>query len=358
MTNGKEFSAHELVERHRALDVLLREQRSAFLSDWNGTHPFFEQFLGSELRRFAPGATAGEYIFLDERSAVTEAIRSFHKNAESLELQPANILAGSGSSLLLNAFVWWLAKSNHRKVYYIPPLYHSLHYFLSLLNITPIPVSNTHAFDSSFELSLPDRPSVLLLCDPVWFAGKHVPLELIKIIAAWQQRTGSLIMVDGSFQYLNWDDTRSEQTSCLDVERTFRLVCPTKALAIHAYRFAYLLHPASFHDDLTFLYESVSGGFDVGDLIFGLRALEVLSSSPGNRPLAAFLRNTFQALVRQKVLKTSIEPDCGYFVFAIPLAPLPNQVMMTQEYFQLTGYPHYGRVNLMVARQLYLDRQR
>jgi hypothetical protein len=354
MLNGKEFSVADLIERHRALDTLLRDRRNSFLSDWNGTHPFVDDFLGPSLSRLTPDALAGEYIYPDERPAITDAIRQFHRTVESLELQASNVLAGAGSSSLLASFALWLAKRKTQHIYYIPPLYHSLHYFLALLNITARPISSTQVFDRTFELKLPKESTVLMFCDPIWFAGKHVPPEVIKAISSWQQRTGSLILVDGSFQYLSWSGKRDEITSTLDPDLTFRLVCPTKALAIHAYRFSYLLHPAVFHDDLTFLYESLVGSIGIGNLLFGLRALEVLSSPRGNRPLADFLSDTFKALVQRGFVRTDIEPDCGYYAFAIPLVPLDNHVVMGQDYFELDGYPTHVRVNLMVARRLQL----
>jgi len=51
-----------------------------------------------------------------------------------------------------------------------------------------------------------------------------------------------VVVVDGTFQYLQWAwPERCERTSTLLRERTIRLVCPTKSLALHGIRFACLL---------------------------------------------------------------------------------------------------------------------
>jgi aspartate/methionine/tyrosine aminotransferase len=354
MSNQTATSTSSLIERHRLLDVTLRQCRESFLSDWNCSHPFAAEFLGPQLAGLATEFSTGDYIYLDERSAIAEAVQTFHKKREALDLCAPNVLAGAGSSSLLAAFAFWLVRQHIRRVFYIPPLYHSMHYFLNLLNIAAVPVSSRQAFEAAFDLSLPDARCLLMFCDPIWYAGKRVPAELIAEIAAWQNRTGSTVFVDGSFQYLQWEPQSRENTSSLNTELTFRLICPTKALAVHSFRFSYLLHPAKYHDDLAFLYESMMGSVAVANLVFGKRSVSVLSSDRGNRPLSEFLKNTFAELVDRGFLRTEIAPDCGYYVFAVPRISVSNQVAMDQEYFELTGYPDYVRINLMAARRIYL----
>ena len=358
MSVGKPALIDQLIEKHRSLDRVLAAGRDHFLSDWNGTHPFVNDFLGPELVSLGKEAVAGEYIYLEERSAISDAIIHFHRQVESLDIDASNVLAGAGSSSLLAAFALWLSKQGVEKIYYLPPLYHSFHYFLSLLRIDAIPVSEKQAFEPGFTLTLPEQLAVLVFCDPLWYAGKHVPEAVIATISRWQQRTGSLVFVDGSFQYLSWNSGLSESSSSLNLSRTFRVVCPTKALAVHSYRFSYLLHPSEFHTDFTFLYESLVGSAGVGNLAFGRRALEVLSSEANNSRLRDFLRNTFVELENIGVFQTRIEPDCGYYVFARPLKNAKvteERILMDQDFFELTGFPGYGRINLMVARKLYLE---
>jgi hypothetical protein len=358
MSVGKTPLISQLIERHRALDLLLAARRDHFLSDWNGTHPFVHDFLGPKLVSLGREAVAGDYIYLDERPAIKESIIRFHRNVESLEIHSTNVLAGAGSSSLLTAFALWLSSQGVEKIYYWPPLYHTLHYFLSLLGIEAIALTTKHAFEPGFAFTLPNEKTVLAFCDPIWYAGKHVPESVVTAVSQWQEQTGSLVFVDGSFQYLSWNSRLSESTSVLNPSRTFRVICPTKALAIHSYRFSYLLHPSQYHTDFTFLYESLVGSAGVGNLAFGRRALEVFATKDSNWKLRDFLRNTFAELVKIGALQTRIEPDCGYYVFARPIKnaeSIDEQILMDQDFFELTGYPGYGRINLMVGRKMYLE---
>ena len=344
-----------LIEKHHLLDESLRDERDHFVSDWNGAHPFVKKFLGRTLRR----ATAdldpllSQYIYFDEQPLVLKAVCHLHSKLDGLNLSNDNVVAGPGASSVLVLLSLWLLHRGYTEVFYIPPLYYTLHYFLKLLGIRLRPVSGRHVFESRAMLNLPARHrSVLLLCDPIWYAGRRVPLPVMCAIRDWQRKTESLVLIDGSFQYMQWDGTRKEYSSLLDPELTFRLISPTKSLAIPSFRFAYLLHPKAFHKQLVFLYENIVGGSNALDLAFAHRALEVLTSDEANRPLTMFLERTYQCLTDRGLFKTEIAPDCGYFVFGIPGFRLPNQVAMNEEYFELRGYSNYVRVNLMLADRL------
>jgi aspartate/methionine/tyrosine aminotransferase len=349
-------SFNQLIERHRSLDLAIRDNREYFLSDWNGGHPFIERFLGPDLIGMKPSpSTLAQYIFFDEEQSIIEAIRSFHLKLEVLALSSRNIVAGPGSSSFLVAMSLWLRQQGYNEIHYIPPLYYTFHYFLELLGIRLSPVSEKQVFEPGSRIKLPSKKTVLLLCDPVWYAGRRVPLEKIQEIAEWQKQTNSIVFVDGSFQYIQWDRTRREHTALLDPELTFRLICPTKSLAVPFFRFAYLLHPSRIHDDLVFLYESIVGGATVADRAFAHRALEVLNSDENNGALADFLKNTYSQLIERDLIKTKIKPECGYFVFAAPTVQLTDQVAMDQDYFELSDYPGYVRINLMAAHRILLS---
>jgi aspartate/methionine/tyrosine aminotransferase len=346
---NRNLDLRDFIEKHRALDVEIQRSSDGFLSDWNGSHPFVEQFLGRALIDGSFNQPHSRYIYYNERPEIIEGISRFHSQIEALSLSPRNIMAGPGSSSFLASFSLWLLQKRYAEVYYIPPLYYTFHFFLRTLGIRLRPVSGKHSFESHAPLNLPRKRTVLLLTDPVWFAGKRLRQSLIEKLAHWQKETKSLIFVDGSFQYMQWDSTRREHSSALAPESTFRLVCPTKALAIPSARFAYLLHPHRFHDDLLFLYENLVGGVAAADLAFARRALDVLRDPLGNRPLTEFLQATYRALSDQKFLRTAIIPDCGYFIFAKPSRKMGFKVAMGQEFFELKGYPGYVRVNLMIA---------
>jgi len=344
-----------LIKKHRLLDDAIANNRERFPSDWDGTHPYVGRFLGPEIA--ATGLIRPEhrrYLYFDDQHEILDRIRSLHRSLEGLDLARSNIVAGSGSSSLLLALCLWLLQQKYTEVYYIPPLYYTLHYFLKMFNIQAQPISEKHVFESPVLSGLPPHKSVLLLCDPVWFAGFRVPLQTIETIARWQQATESLVMIDGSFQFMQWNRIRKEHSALLDPELTFRLISPTKSLAIPFFRFAYLLHPSWVHRDLVFLYENMIGGSTVADLAFARRSLEVMASEECNFALTSYLQRTFEALIYQGVLRTRIMPDSGYFTFAVPAIQLPHQIAMDQDYFELEGYPDHVRINLMLAQQMYL----
>jgi histidinol-phosphate/aromatic aminotransferase/cobyric acid decarboxylase-like protein len=343
-----------LIEKHKALEAAIKDSPEHFLSDWNGDHPFVERYLGPELLNYKlEKPLPSQYIYFDNEEAVLDMVCDFHLKIDSIEISRHNVVAGPGSSSLLVAFSLWLLQNGYKEVYYVPPLYYTFHYFLRLLGIRLRPISGKHAFESKATLNLPPRQSVLLLTDPVWYAGRPVPRDKIHAIAEWQKQTNSLVFIDGSFQYMQWDGIRHEQTSMFEQELTFRLISPTKSLAIPFFRFAYLLHPSQFHSDFLFLYENMMGGANIADLAFARRSLQVLSSAESNRDLTALLRDTYDQLNKSELIKTRIIPECGYFIFAIPTMKLPGQVVMDQDYFELKNYRGYVRINLMVARRLF-----
>ena len=352
MKRHPELSA--LVERHKQLEKTLETGRSLFISDWNCDNPFIEPLLGGELLNLSSERRSRDsYIYFDEEPAVLDAITKFHLTREGINLSHNNVLAGPGSSSFLSTFSIWLRRSGYTEIYYQPPLYHHFHYLLESLDINVSPLSNKHVFEPGYSVKLPALRTVLLMCDPVWYAGKRVPKEQIAAIAEWQQATRSLVFVDGSFQYMQWDGVKDEKTAMLDPELTFRLICPAKALAVPFFRFAYLLHPAETHQELTFLYESIVGGASASDLAFAHRALQVLENDSLNHMLTDFYVKTYSALIERDFIRTDVVPECGFFVFAVPINRPANMLTMDGSYFELKGHNGYCRMNLMAARKIY-----
>jgi len=345
-----------LIRRHRLLDVVIEHHRDQFLSDWNCNNPFFNKILGSKLLDLVPRrlASGGDYVYFDEEHSILEGIRDFHLKREKIDFSRCNVMAGPGSSSFLAAFSLWLRQSGYTDIYYLPPLYHTIHFLLDIVDMRVIPVSQKHAFEMDCVLSLPSHSTVLLLCDPIWYAGKPLPQKQVDIIAEWQRATRSIVFVDGSFQYMKWGGLRSEGTAVFDPELTFRLVCPAKTLAVPFFRFAYLLHPAAAHAELLFLYESIVGGASAADLAFAYRALEVLGSDADCQIMPNFFCEVFYRLIKRGLIRTKIIPECGYFVFAAPAGGPSSEMVMDQSYFELEGYPDYHRINLMSARRIYL----
>ena len=337
----------ELVRRHRDLDRLLVDSRTGFVSDWEGSHPYVKSFLGHLSSQVTP--EEGRYVFFDEHESVLDAIAAFHRNLENLTIDRSNVVAGPGSSSFLTALSLWLLHKGYDELYYVPPIYYTFHFFLRLLGIRVRPVSGRQPFERGFRMNLPNRRSALLMSDPIWYAGKRLSCATVEAIKDWQLRTDSIVIVDGSFQYMQWDGRRQERTSQLELNQTIRLICPTKALAIPFFRFAYALHPARYHDDFLFIYESIVGGASASDLAFAARSMEVLSGEDGNKLLTNHLREVYEELIADRLIETCVTPECGYFAFAIPQSRLPVTTAMDESYFELKRYPGYFRINLMKA---------
>jgi aspartate/methionine/tyrosine aminotransferase len=336
----------QLLEKHEQLIDDLTRSTGPFISDWNGTHPFAQEYIGDALSR--PRTEFGRYHFYNEDPDLSSAIARFHRKNESMDLRSTQILAGEGSSTFLAAYSLLLRQVDVPELYYVPPLYYTLHYFLRLLGIRARPISKSHLFDSRALANLPHKKTILVLSDPIWYAGRRVDAQSIAELAEWQTRTRSTIFVDGSFQFMQWDGVRHERTSLLDPDLTFRLICPTKSLGLPMFRFSYLLHPPAARRRLVFLYESLTGATSSPNLRIAHRVMEVLNSDDNNASFSHHLSQTYKRLIRDKLVMTDVEPDCSYFIFAKPMRQ-HAYVTMDGSYFEQSGYPGYVRINLMSA---------
>lgn len=337
---------------HAALDDEIAANPSdLFLSDWNGTHPFTAEYLGDpEQYAVTPDA---RYAWFDQSTKILPAIQSFHESMDGRAPSADQVVHSSGSSALIAAVALWCQERRLSEVYYVPPLYYTFHYFFRLLGIQTRPVSGKHLAEPRAALRLPERECVLLLTDPIWYAGVAISHSFITDIAVWQRRTHSLIIVDGSFQYMTWERVRHEFTAELDPDLTIRLLCPTKAVAIPSFRYAYAITPRFAHREFRWLVESISGSTSPPNVRFAEHVMTVLGSANTNFALTDFLQATYQRLLAGGVIETSMEPGCAYFVFALP-RDLPAGLSvrtMDQRYFEQKRYPGYVRINLFVAAQ-------
>ena len=199
------------------------------------------------MKRLAPE----RYIYLDQDKLIASGLRNFHAMADGAE--PEAIFVAAGASSLLVSCAAYLSGLGIRDVYYLPPLYFSLHAALKLFGFRARPITFRHAFEPACRPHWPRSKTVLLLCDPVWYAGIPVAEEIMLELAAWQAATGSLVIVDGSFQYMRWDAALEEPSARLPGP-TIRIVCPTKALGLHGFRCAYAILPAAEREALAEIY--------------------------------------------------------------------------------------------------------
>ncbi|MFD8994160.1 aminotransferase class I/II-fold pyridoxal phosphate-dependent enzyme [Streptomyces abikoensis] len=341
-------SLFRMLEWHEHIEAE-RQQPGArvFLSDYNGDHPYVEKYLG-ELADTAPRHLADitRYAGLDEDVRLRSRIAAMHERYDGVPYSERNVVPSGGSSSLLGTFVTWLAVNGHRRVHYVAPVYYKLAYLLRAFGIEPVPVASGHAYQPEFDLNLPHERTVLVLTDPVWYAGRRVPEDVLDAIAAWQRATGSLVFVDGTFQYLPWDGGRGEASARLPVERTLRMVCPTKYLSIHGYRCAHLLVPAALRQELADLHINLHGDVAVSDRLFAHRAVDVMTQH-GNGDLVGHIRDNHARLTASGALAARMPVETGFFLFARPHVPHRWFLALDERHFELDGHPGYVRVNLL-----------
>jgi aspartate/methionine/tyrosine aminotransferase len=167
-------------------------------------------------------------------------------------------------------------------------------------------------------------------------------------IAEWQKRTSSIVFVDGSLQYLPWNGVLRENTATLEPAHTFRLVCPSKQLSVHGYRFSYLLLPASHERGMAWTYANIAGPAPADSIIFAHEAMTAIAdrSFPDELMQLVFRRHSY--LRTHNVIESEISPECGYFVFEKIKVPLPDGYsVMDGRYFDLLNYLGYIKINLL-----------
>ncbi|MYT28260.1 MULTISPECIES: aminotransferase class I/II-fold pyridoxal phosphate-dependent enzyme [unclassified Streptomyces] len=341
-------SLFRMLEWHERIEAE-RQQPGArvFVSDYNGGHPFVAEYLG-ELADAAPHRLADvtRYSGLDEDTALRSKVAAMHRQYDGAPYTLRNVIPGGGSSALLGTFATWLALTGRRRVHYVPPVYYKLAYLFQRLGIEPVPVARRHAFQPDFDLRLPDERTVLLLTDPVWYAGRRVPLDVLETIGAWQRATGSLVFVDGTFQYMPWDGAPGEASAHLPIEQTLRMICPTKYLSIHGYRCAHLLVPAKLRAELAELHINFHGDVAVSDRLFAHRAADLMLGS-SNGALVQHVRDNHSMLSASGALAAQAPIETGFFLFAQPRVPHRWFLALDAKHFELDGYPGYIRINLL-----------
>lgn len=345
MTPGRLFS---VMPGYEALDAERRLPGARpFISDYHGGHPFVGDYLGSLAS--SPLADLGDvtrYAAIDEDRRLREKIASFHRRYDGVECSWQQVLVGAGSSMLLGTFCTWLMLAGYSQVHYLPPIYYKFAYLFKQYNIEPIPVSDLHAFQADFEFQLPTGRTVLVLTDPIWYAGRKIPAGVLDAINAWQVRTGSVVFVDGTFQYMQWDGTPAEASAQLPADQTFRMICPTKFLSLHGYRCAWLLMPRRLRDTLAQLHLNLHGEASLADRLFAHQACDVMLRE-GNHKLLDYVQRNYHRLTGKGTVDETFDIETGYFLFTRPRKQRARFLSMGQDFFELSGYPDHIRINLL-----------
>jgi histidinol-phosphate/aromatic aminotransferase/cobyric acid decarboxylase-like protein len=255
---------------------------------------------------------------------------------------------GAGATALLVTIAAHLRSQGLEEVYFIPPVYFSLHFAMRLFGIRSRQVSARHAFEPDFKMNLPDKRTFLFLTDPVWYAGIPVPQHVLTPIREWQARTGSTVLIDGSFQYMPWNKTVSEATAHLDPTKTIRLISPSKSLCIAGYRFAYLLGPNELRAKISHTYTNIYASASADAIAFGHEAVRAMEARELTNKLVDIIRDRHRRLRNERKIESVLSPTCGYFVFEKLNGHLPDDyVRMGGEFFDQPRYPGYARINLL-----------
>jgi aspartate/methionine/tyrosine aminotransferase len=295
-----------------------------------------------------------KYYYLSEDATISESLNEFHHSVD--QISPESFLCGAGSSTIIFTFCAWLKEQNITEVHYIQPMFFSVHHALKLFGIRAQPINSRHAFERGFRIHLPTEKSVLLLTDPIWYAGLSIAEHVIQEICEWQKKTQSLVFVDGSFQYAKWNGIMHEATAMLDTARTVRLICPTKALAAHGYRFAYASVPAEMRTTMAYIYSNIYGSASIESLAFGRALPDVIINRDICNALTRSIATRHKALRSDQTITSDWEADSGYFVYEKILRPLPaNTKLLGGPFFEQKRYKHHVRINLLSPSMELLD---
>lgn len=332
-----------MLRRHIDLETQEGDgQQGDFLSGWQCVNPWAGS-LADRIGALTATLSAGRYSYPELDAELVEQVRTFHKASDGHFSQLASFAAGS--SPLLAALCATLATGGVREVFCVQPLYFSLIWHLRLHGIRARAVSGRHPFEEGFKMNLPDRRTVLLLSDPTWYAGMSVPQAAIAEISAWQQKTGSTVFIDGSFQYMRWL-SGPELTAALDPSLTVRLICPTKTLALHGYRFAYVVSSRDWAVEFNRSLAMICGSNSLSLTACGRVCMEELSTGSVGSALTNLVSARHAELRASGSLSAPWQPDSGYFVFE-RIEPPPEVHLMDGGYFGQKRFPGYFRVNLL-----------
>lgn len=339
-----------LLDLHRDLERVAREPDGRrFVSGWHAANPYAEEFLGPLAQPELDSTSYQSYRSDDELLGL---VQRMHERFDGVAPSRRRIVPGDGSTGLIATFFFWLLRRRAGEVCYVPTVHDTFYYFFDLLGLDVRRASDRHPFEPGFELELPARRSVLFVADPTWYVGRPLDAAVVDRIAGWQRRTESIVFVDGTWQYLQWDASRLEHSSRLEPELTVRLIGPTKFLGLNGHRFSYLLVPEQLSDEIADMHENLHGSTSVTNLAFARRAIEVMLSATYNRALTDHVHGVYRSLTDGGHVETEIAPACGLYCFGRPTRELRRCVTMGGDYYELDGYPGYVRINLLGGDQL------
>jgi aspartate/methionine/tyrosine aminotransferase len=353
--SAKVLTTKEILQLHEDLEVKFGDGNGGdFLFGWQSINPFADSLLAA-IKRRAEEIDYTKYSYMESNTALADEIVDLHTTLDGVKPDTAFCAASGGASILF-AFSYWLARNDIKEIFYVPPIYFTFLNGLRQFGIRARALSGYHCFEQEFRLELPPKKTVLVLADPVWYAGIPVPEDIINQVAAWQKMTGSLVFVDGSFQYMRWDHRLSEPTAALDPFNTVRLISPTKSLVIHGYRFAYALLPNRIKPILSNCYTNIAGSSAADNVAFAYEAVRAMRDRKLTEQLITLAASRHAKLRNMSKIESPLTPQAGYFVFEKINVPLPDDnLRMDGRYFGQLRFPHHARMNLLSTKYHLLE---
>jgi aspartate/methionine/tyrosine aminotransferase len=340
-----------LLALHRNLDRELRSETRGrfFVSGWRTSHPLASQYIAAVSQPCDPKVLEA-YSFLSDSADLEQEIRSFHQAFDGVFLEQGQAFPSVGSSPLIAALMLTLLARGVREITYIAPVYYLFYYYARMFGIrmSRLSASPLCKLDGG-RFCLPDEKSVFLFSDPAWVFGWPVKEEYIDTIVEWQRRTESLVIVDGTFQYTQWDGKKKELSSRLDPKLTIRLICPTKSIALHGLRFAYLIIPAEIREDIRYACSNITGATGAQELQGAIATMRILGSAIGNRQLREYIAGTFALAVNSRLIgDVVVPPSATYYTMArLNERFLAQSIVMSASFFELPFPEDVVRINLL-----------
>ena len=353
--SSKILTTKEILQLHEDLEIKFGDGNGGdFLFGWQSINPFADSLLAAVKRR-AEEIDYTKYSYMESDAALADELADLHHTIDGVK-PDAVFCAASGGASILFAFSYWLARNDIKEVCYIPPIYFTLLNGLRQFGIRARALGGYHCFEQEFRLVLPPKKTVLVLADPVWYAGIPVPEDVINQVAAWQEMTGSLVFVDGSFQYMRWDHKLCERTAALNPINTIRLISPTKSLVIHGYRFAYTLLPNIIKPQLSNCYTNIAGSSAADNVAFAYEAVRAMRNRKLTEQLITRAASRHAKLRSMCRIESPLTPQAGYFVFEKINVPLPDDnLRMDGRYFGQPRFPRHSRMNLLSTKYHLLE---
>src|SRR4051794_20674901 len=121
-------SVLNLLARHADLESKHGDgDAGRFLSGWQCANPW-ESSISELVRQEMARLTVSDYLYFDRDPLIVPRIIQFHELADGTT--PTSVLAGAGASSIIFTFCAWLRDQSVDEIFYIPPLYFSIHFAL------------------------------------------------------------------------------------------------------------------------------------------------------------------------------------------------------------------------------------